>query len=106
MKTETIYLSGKMTGLPDFGRGNFFRAEGILKKMGIAVINPANLPDGWTWEEYMQAAYNSLKRNKIDYIVMLPSWRDSAGAIQEKCWAEEMGIKVIEWDVLIDAAKQ
>ncbi len=104
MKIETVYLSGQMSNLPDFGKGNFFRAEGILKKMGIAVINPANLPDGWTWEEYMNAAYQTLNKLKPDYLVLLPNWRNSAGAIQEKCWSEEMGIKVIEWDVLIGRA--
>ena len=102
MKIETVYLSGQMSGLPDFGKGNFFRAEGILKRMGIAVINPAILPDGWEWEKYMQIAYESLRQNRPDYIVMLPGWRKSAGATQEYCWARELGIKIIEWDCLMD----
>ncbi|OGV36994.1 MAG: hypothetical protein A2020_16465 [Lentisphaerae bacterium GWF2_45_14] len=105
MKIETVYLSGQMSGLPDFGKGNFFRAEGILRKMGIAVYNPATLPDGWKWEQYMSAAYNTIKRIKPDYIVMLPGWRQSAGAIQEYCWALELGIKVIEWEDLIQVGK-
>ncbi len=98
--SDIVYISGQMSNLPDFGKGNFFKAEGILKKMGVAVINPAILPDGWTWEEYMNAAYRSLKNLRPDYIVMLPNWRLSAGAIQELCWSNELGIKSIEWDDL------
>jgi len=100
MKIDTVYLSGQMSNLPDFGKGNFFKAEGILKKMGVAVINPAILPDGWEWQEYMNVAYRSLKNLRPDYIVMLPNWRKSAGAIQELCWSNELGIKIIEWDDL------
>lgn len=100
MEIETVYLSGRMSGLPDFGKGNFFRAEGILKRMGISVLNPAILPDGWNWEEYMNTAYRTLKKVKPDYIVMLPGWRNSAGATQEYCWALELGIKAIEWEDL------
>lgn len=73
-----IYLAGKMTGLPDWGREQFHEAERILTERGHIVLNPACLPIGLKHENYMQIGLAMLQA--ADAIMMLDGWRDSDGA--------------------------
>jgi len=93
-KGEIFYISGPMSGLPNFNKEAFFEAEEKLNEQGFAAVNPARLPDGRDYAYYMDRAYSGVSASTA--IVILPGWRDSLGAIQERCWAHEMGKRVIE----------
>jgi hypothetical protein len=93
-----LYLSGPMTGVKDFNRPAFNRWARRLRAAGYCVINPAELPDGWTWKRYMARAKRDLA--KADGIAFLDGWLDSAGAQMEAKWAAAramapMGVR--EW---------
>lgn len=91
---EIVYISGPMSGLPNFNKEAFFEAEEKLNEQGFAAVNPARLPDGKEYKWYMDNAYHCV--SFADAISHLENWRGSLGAIQERCWADEMGKKVFE----------
>lgn len=39
---------------------------------------------------------------RSDFVVMLPEWRYSRGAIAERAFAEEIGKTVLEWDEFLE----
>lgn len=89
---KKIYISGKITGAPDF-KSKFARAEKSLTLQGYAVLSPAKLPDGLTYEEYM---YIDLAMITVcDAIYVLPCWEDSPGAKREIRFADALGKEVI-----------
>lgn len=49
-----------MTGIEDLNRPAFHRAARRLRAAGHDVTNPADLPEGWTWERYMQRGLSDL----------------------------------------------
>jgi hypothetical protein len=80
-----LYLIGPMTGVKNFNRPSFNYWARRLRKAGYCVINPAELPAGWTWKKYMARAKRDL--SKADGIAFLDGWMDSAGAQMEAKWA-------------------
>ena len=53
-----IYISGPMTGLPDYNYPAFHAAAQRLTDGGHEPVSPTQIgqhPD-WTWEDYMQRA--------------------------------------------------
>lgn len=89
---EVVYISGKMTGLPDLGRSAFAEAEKLLEEQGYIVLNPAVLPDGLAKEAYMPICLAMLQA--ADWIYMLPGWEDSEGAKIELAYARYQHKKV------------
>ena len=87
-----IYLSGKMTGLPDYGRSAFEAAARELELRGHVVLSPATLPDGLKYEQYMRIDFAMVQ--EADAICMLPGWESSNGANAEKEFARELGLPV------------
>ena len=90
-----IYLSGPMSGLPDF---NFsaFRAEAArLRVLGHAVINPAeiNTDHSLSWEECLRADIRSLC--ECDTLAYMPDWEASKGVHLEMSIAHRLGIKIV-----------
>ena len=75
-----IYISGKITGDSDY-KGKFARAEEKLKAAGHVVMNPAILPDGFEYDEYMRICLVML--DVCDAIYLLTDWRQSEGARKE-----------------------
>lgn len=89
-----IYLSGPMTGYPEF---NFpaFRTEATrLRRDGYRVINPAEHagPVTLTWADYLRKDIELLMR--CDRIHLLPGWANSKGARLEHHIAVELGLEV------------
>jgi len=92
MGLKKIYISGAITSDPAY-RQKFATAEKRLEHQGHIAINPARLPAGLDYEEYM---YIHLATITIcDSIYMLPCWKDSPGAQREKHFAEVLGKEVI-----------
>lgn len=92
-KGDVIYISGKMTGLPDLGRGKFFDAEKKLREKGFAVLNPASLSEDMPRERYMPICLAMVAQ--ADYVLVLDDWVDSIGAALEVAYADYQGIPII-----------
>jgi len=99
MNNKIVYISGPMTGLKDFGRQNFYNAEAFLKECGYIVLNPATMPFGMEYKQYMAIAIAMLQQ--ADTIIMLPGWEHSRGACIEKAYAEACGIKIDYLDRIV-----
>lgn len=91
-----IYLSGPISGRsPAEAKAHFSNAETLVRwscPKYCYVSNPTNLPEGWTWNDYMRAGIRELLI--CDAILMLDGWNTSAGAVIEKDLAQKLGIKV------------
>ena len=106
---DIVYISGQMSGLPDYNYAAFNEAEHFLvNTFGCTVINPARHPqcENLTRDYYMALAMVDVKH--ADVIVLIDgeyhrrgklvqhSWRKSIGAAQEWEWAQEFGKRIIE----------
>lgn len=98
-----IYISGKITGVPDDNKPKFAAAEAALIAQGHEVINPHKVlafDPIYTWENYMIADIKALV--DCDKVVVLDDWQDSRGALVEVELALHLGIPVRTFDT--DAA--
>lgn len=84
-RKKVIFLSGKMSGLPDFGRAHFAEAEAKMKARGYIVLNPATLPIGMEDNKYMPICIAML--DAADEVLMLEGWDKSKGARVEFAYA-------------------
>lgn len=104
---KRIYLSGPMSGLPDYNRPAFFQAERQLIAAGYDVINPARngLPESATWEQHMRR--DIVMMMEADGVALLHGWHGSRGANIEDDLAVRLGIQseTIYW-WLANAAEQ
>jgi nucleoside 2-deoxyribosyltransferase len=86
---KTVYLSDKITGDADFKR-KFKEWEMHAFTLGARkVLNPATLPDGWDYDEYMEHCMIMVRR--CDIVAVLPDWEDSKGARAEVAYALALG---------------
>lgn len=86
---KAIYISGPMTGLPNFNRPAFFKAEKLLKAAGFVVLNPAVNPDGLSYAEYIRIDMAML--DACSFIYMLTGHENSKGARIELAYAQSIG---------------
>ncbi|EAY7466433.1 TPA: DUF4406 domain-containing protein [Salmonella enterica] len=89
---SVIYIAGPMTGKPDFNRDKFNTTATRLWAAGHTVLNPAILPDGLTYEHYMDISLAMLRG--ADEIYLLDGWEDSAGAKREFNLARRLRLKI------------
>lgn len=92
----TIYLSGPITGVPDY-KDRFARAAGYLERLGsFEVINPAAGIErpSWTWADWMLFDLHLLRR--ADVLVSLPGSDNSPGARTEREFARGLGLPCID----------
>ncbi len=92
-----IYLSGPMTGLPEFNRPEFDKVANALRRKGHKVWSPADnfdrnvvMPRNY----YMRKDIEALL--ECDAVAMLPDWEKSQGAILEYQIAKELGLPVLK----------
>lgn len=86
---NVLFLSGKMTGLPDYGTAAFNHWERFFRAQGKLVMNPACLPKDLPPESYMPITLAML--DQCDEVFMLPGWADSPGAMIERNYAIKCG---------------
>ncbi len=80
--TQKIYISGPMTGYPEYNYPAFNAAENYLQIFGYDKIeNPAKNPKQQCWEDYMKVALAQMLT--CDTVVILPGWDKSKGAREE-----------------------
>jgi hypothetical protein len=91
-----VYLSGPMTGLPDYNRPAFNKVAEELRAQGKSVFNPADIgpkenimPRAW----YMRKDLEGLM--KSDSVYVLPGWDTSEGAKLEVAIARELELPII-----------
>lgn len=91
-----IYLSGPMTGLPDFNRPAFDRAAKSLREKGYEIWSPAEAFDRnvlMPRAHYMREDIKALLQ--CDTVMMLPNWEQSRGARLEYEIAKELELPVL-----------
>lgn len=96
-RKKVVYLSGPMTGVENYNKEAFYRAENQVKAMGYKVINPHRIAllnkfRDKTWNNYMRADLRELMR--ADYLLLLDNWIQSEGANLELYNAQKLGIKI------------
>lgn len=87
-----VYIAGKITGLDNY-KELFAEAEKEIKAAGHVVMNPAILPDGFDYEDYMKICFAMI--DVCGAVYFLSNWQESAGAIREKEYAEYGGKKLV-----------
>ena len=93
-----VYISGAMSGYPDWNKPAFHAMADALIRAGHVPLNPADtsLPSCAGWEEYMRADIRLLM--DADAIVLLHGWAQSRGACLECTIARELGFKIFSED--------
>ena len=89
---KRIYLSGPMTGLPDFNYPAFNAEAARLRALGYHVENPAENPPQDSWEAYMAVCIPQMAT--CDTIAQLPGWSESRGALRERQEAVHLGMLI------------
>jgi hypothetical protein len=65
------------------------------KRPGAVVLNPAILPLGMAYSDYMAICRSMIDR--CDALVLAPGWEQSTGACDEATYAVRRGIDVCQW---------
>ena len=114
MRKPMVYLSGPMTGRPQFNKAWFAKQEKILKRCGNTVLNPHKF-FGENWLKKISkkwrtlAWYIAMARdlailviaravNKRTWLFAAYDWRQSKGARAEVWLADKLGMSVVEED--------
>ncbi|MEL4071722.1 DUF4406 domain-containing protein [Ochrobactrum sp. GPK 3] len=98
MKQRIIYLSGPMTGLPDFNYPRFNAVAAKLRERGHIVYNPAEFQHVGPFPiRQAFAEFTAFICNRADTIVLLEGWQASKGARAELALAENCRLDIEEW---------
>jgi len=97
-----LYLSGPMTGYPDYNRAAFADAARRLRAAGYAVTNPGELPivSGFTHPDYVVRGLLHLQ--DCQGVAVLPGWETSIGAGMEVAWARRAHLPIRTVDAWLD----
>lgn len=88
-----VYVSGPMTGYPEFNFPAFNAVAALLRESGYETANPADtgLVDGWEWADYLR--YDLRLLTECDAVYTLDGWEASRGAALEMHVAKALGLK-------------
>lgn len=90
---KAVYLSGPMTGHPDWNYPAFHNAAAKLRASGYAVVNPAEAYEGNTtlpFDVYLRHDLRSILQD-CHTIVVLEGWEKSPGAVLEVAVGAALG---------------
>lgn len=94
-----LYITGPMTGLPEFNYPAFYAAALELQAGGYMTENPADAFDGATdmpWATYLKRDIHALL--ECDGLATLDGWEKSKGATLECHIATTLGMPVLSVD--------
>ncbi len=80
-----VYISGAITNNPGY-KEEFAKAMEKLEANGHRVMNPAILPEGFHYDEYMHVCLAMV--DVCEVLALLPNYENSPGAQEEKRHAE------------------
>lgn len=88
----TLYLSGPITGMPDYA-ARFAAAARILREAGYTVVNPVDLcEEDWDWDRCMMEDLAALRT--CEGVAVLDGWEASRGSRIELGEAFQRGLPV------------
>jgi hypothetical protein len=96
-----IYISGPMTGFPDYNYPAFFEAESRLQFLlqNATVLNPARIDDNEEVKFQHDRIYYIRKSIELileaTHVYVLPGWEKSEGAKLEIAIGKELGLTFI-----------
>lgn len=89
-----VYISGPMTGKPDYNRAAFFRAaDELMKQWNYVPVHTAWMVDQLSWEDYMRMALQMMLMCDATYF--LKGWEKSDGARTEHVIASLCGLQLM-----------
>lgn len=105
-KKKKVFISGPMSGIKDFNKPAFDKAEEYLTQAGYSVFNPARMhfDDAWDHSEIMRIDLAALAQ--CDYILMLDKWYNSKGAIHEYHYAHAIGVEFLSMSDIDNVKKE
>lgn len=98
MTRPTIYIAGKITGLPELeAQENFDHAERKLQELGYDTFNPFKHAkdtgiETHSWERIMKSCIANMMT--CDGVLMLHNWQDSKGACLERTIAISLNMPI------------
>jgi len=97
-----VYLSGPMSGMPEFNFPLFNVEAAELRRLGYAVVNPVDInPDHSTpWSACLREDLRALL--DCDAVAVLPGWEKSRGATLEVFVATQLGMRIADVGTLKD----
>lgn len=95
-----VYISGPMTGYPNWNHDAFNKKAAELRAQGYTVLNPAE-NDGGSIDKsrafYLRQDILHVLNSEV--VVLLPGWRRSRGARLEVAIAEELELPIYEGEI-------
>lgn len=97
-----LYVSGPITGMPNWNLPAFESACAALQRAGYAFTSPLEngLPRDAEWQEHMRADI-VLMLQKCQAVVLLPGFQHSRGAMAELFTAHMLGIPAFLLDEVV-----
>lgn len=101
--TAQVYLSGPMTGIPEWNFPAFEDAAARLRDVGFSVVSPHESPhvegfdtasDGHGFDLRAALEWDVAQVLAADAVVVLPGWENSSGCLIEVMAAEAAGLTV------------
>ena len=94
-----VYVSGPMSGLPNFNYPAFHAAAKLLRDRGHDVVNPAELNS--TTDAYAVCIMRDIEELlTCEAIVRLPGWKRSRGALLENKIAMALRMEIVELETV------
>lgn len=82
---KTIYIAGPISGIPGCFARPFNETAEKLRQKGWQVLNPVDLPKGWSESAYMDVCLAYVRN--CNAVLMLDGWENSTGATCERALA-------------------
>lgn len=92
LEGKIVFIAGAITGVTDY-KEQFTSAEKHLQEQDATVINPAVLPSGLKWADYLRITKEMLQC--ADVVYMMPCWANSKGVLEELEVARKLDKEII-----------